>query len=113
MSVQPVIYHIRCDGGHMPGKISDHHPLTLADVRFLLQRGAEAYDNRGKFHPSDTSSVQVRLNQGIPGIVCPREIEGPVHDKEKVLNSTYVDWLQSATRESVDAMADRLWRLMT
>lgn len=95
MSIEFKKFHIDCPHSH-EGRVPDHYPLTRGEVADLLVEARLRYDYANTdFHPSDVSSIQVRLDQAIPGQVCPRLIDGPVADAERQFSSFYVNWLRS------------------
>ena len=100
-------FHIECPAGH-EGRVNDHYPLTRDEVRCLLEEARKRYDGANVlYHPSDVRSIQTRLDQAIPGMTCPRPIDGEVSDIEHQMNSFYVSWLESevpVTEGIVDAM---------
>lgn len=89
-------YHIQCDYPHEDG-IPDYYPLTVSEVIDLLTTAREIWSNH-ESRPNDAvqeaSSIQKRLGQGIPGMVCPHEIDGPVADRHAALDQAYINWLE-------------------
>lgn len=89
-------YHIPCDGLHA-GTILDHYPLTTQEVIDLLEVARITKDNSG-FNPQEAlqalSSIQIRLDQAIPGMTCPRPIDGPVAEKQRAFDEAYVEWIK-------------------
>ncbi len=67
--------------------VADYHPLTFTEMRDYILL---AFNDNSK-----AAAVQVRLNQGIKGIVCPHEIEGPVAKKSAELDQVFVDSLHA------------------
>lgn len=64
---------------------SDHHPLTKDEITGIL--------NFSKDHAGDgclVSKAQVRLTQAIPGMTCPRPIDGSVAEKKNRLDEVFV-----------------------
>lgn len=96
-------YHIECQHGTLDEPISDYHPLSKADVKRLLSIASQSCDGQ------EIASIQVRLGQGIPGMQCPREIDGPVAEKLNQLDEYYVKHFRIA---SIEEMVDALWPLM-
>lgn len=90
-------YHIPCDHKHGNATIADHHPLTTQEVIDLLET-ARATKDHVDFNPREATqiiaSIQVRLGQGIPGLTCPRPIDGEVSKKLNALDHAYVEWIQ-------------------
>ncbi len=82
--------------------VADHHPLTKKEIAALLE---EARDSENPL----TSKIQIRLCQGIPGLVCPRAIEGPVSDKENEINALYVENFQKGADPKI---VDELYAIM-
>lgn len=89
-------YAIRCDGNHQEDK-SDYYPLTVTEVCQMLE-AARFAKKWIKSNPQEgtvqIANIQVRLGQGIPGMTCPRPIDGDVADKLCDLDSAYVKWIQ-------------------
>jgi hypothetical protein len=89
-------YHIPCNHQHT-GDVADHYPLTTQEVIDLLET-ARATKDHIYFNPMEgtrtIASIQVRLAQGIPGLTCPRQIDGPVAEKMNALDHAYVEWIQ-------------------
>ena len=79
-------YHIECTHEH-DEQIPDYYPLTKEEIAELLSTAYQAHILKDSF---TTSSIQVRLDQGIRGIMCPREIDGPVAKRESQLDSLFV-----------------------
>lgn len=63
--------------------VADFHPLTEDEVGKLLSDSVNA-------SVSVSAGIQVRLNQAIPGMVCPRPVQGKVSDSMSKLDSLYV-----------------------
>jgi hypothetical protein len=89
-------FSIECSHGTCEEPVPDHHPLLVAEVIDLLQT-AIAIKDHAAFNPyavNEIASIQVRLVQGIPGMECPRPIDGPVAERLNALEEAYVDWIQ-------------------
>jgi hypothetical protein len=91
-------YHIPCNHQHSDD-VADHYPLTTQEVIDMLET-ARATKDHIDFNPREATqtiaSIQVRLAQGIPGLTCPRQIDGPVAEKKmNALDNAYVDWIQN------------------
>ena len=77
---------------HHSGAIEDyreptpnHHPVSKEDVAELLRLAAqESAKNKRQ-----VAKIQLRLGQGIPGMICPRPSEGPVAQKLQELGATF------------------------
>jgi hypothetical protein len=67
--------------------VPDYHPLSYDEMRGLI---LTAFNDR-----SSAASIQCRLNQAIEGVVCPRQIDGPVAKKETEMGQAFVDSLRS------------------
>lgn len=67
--------------------VADYHPLTFTEMRDYILL---AFNDNSK-----AAAVQVRLNQGIKGMVCPHEIEGPVAAKGVALDQVFIDSLHA------------------
>lgn len=85
--------------------VSDYHPLTKEEIYKLL---ITASSNRGD--AVAVSEVQVRLDQGIVGITCPRPIAGNVAKKLNELDRTFIELYEK--RPTPDT-ADKLYKIMT
>ena len=72
--------------------VSDHRPLTRQKVSEILD---EAIRNR-----RDASKCQVRLTTGIPGMTCPRPIEGPVAKASTALDVAFVKFVKGEITKS-------------
>lgn len=96
-------YHIECQHGTLEKPIPDYYPLSKRDVKHLLTIASESRDGQ------EIASIQVRLGQGIPGMQCPREIDGPVAEKLNQLDKYFVGHFRIA---SIEEMVDGLWPLM-
>lgn len=94
------------DSGSVPyyKTAPDHHPLTKEEIARLLE---EAKDDESQIL---VAKVQIRLHQGIPGQVCPREISGPIADKECEINKLFV----GNYRKGADPkLVDQLYEIIT
>ena len=89
-------YAIHCDGNHQ-GDSPDHYPLTVSEICAMLE-AARFAKKWIKSNPEEgtqqIANIQVRLGQGIPGMICPRPIDGEVADRLHDLDSAYVAWIQ-------------------
>ena len=85
--------------------VSDYYPLTKEEISELLTTAA---NNKGDV--SLISGVQVRLNQGIVGITCPRPITGKVAEKLNELDKIFIKEYKSGS--SPDTV-DKLHKIMT
>lgn len=56
--------------------VNDHYPLNKEEIANLLKTAAQNWND-----PTIVSEIQIRLNQGIVGITCPRPIKGKVAEK--------------------------------
>lgn len=65
--------------------VPDYHPLTIEEIVSLLRQAESEVD----YHSAD---IQVRLNQGIPGLVCPRDIYGPTNQAQNEVNNVFVQF---------------------
>ncbi len=104
-----------CDGKHA-GTVSDYHPITKDEVRFLLAVASVAKFTRGSgmCYAQTVSQIQVRLGQAIEGCTCPRSIEGPIAQQENRLDETYVRYLQSERELPFDDRTlDEMYGLIT
>jgi hypothetical protein len=85
--------------------ISDYYPLTKEEISKLLTTAA---NNKGNVKL--VSEVQVRLDQGIVGITCPRQITGKVAEKLKELDNIFIEEYEK--KVSPDTV-DKLYKIMT
>ena len=96
---------------HMTGKIptsetvSDYYPLNKEEISKLLTIAA---NNKGNVKL--VSEVQVRLDQGIVGITCPRPITGKEAEKLKELDNIFIEEYEK--KVSPDTV-DKLYKIMT
>jgi hypothetical protein len=90
--------------------VSDYHPLGIMQIRRLVAR-AKAETRRVSPNGSVLASLQVRLTQGIPGMQCPRPIDGAVATRSSALDSLFVKSIGPQT--NVRALADQLRTIMT
>jgi hypothetical protein len=76
--------------------VSDHYPLSVAEIIDLLQTAIAIKDHIefNQYAVNEIASIQVRLAQGIPGMECPRPIDGDVAERLNALDQAYVDWIQ-------------------
>jgi len=88
------------------GKVaSDYHPLNKREIANLLDTAAK---HRGNV--TAVSEVQVRLNQGIAGMTCPRPVTGKVADKLNELDNLFMKkYKEGSSPDTVD----RLYQIMT
>lgn len=85
-------YHIE-----RQGKGPDYYPLTTQEVIELLETARALKDHAGIYSREATqgiASIQIRLGQGIPGMIVPYEMHGPVAEKHNALDEAYVQWIQ-------------------
>jgi hypothetical protein len=81
--------------------VSDYYPLSRDEVVTLLEEAKSG----GRI----VSEVQVRLNQGIKGMTCPRPIVGDVAERSNKLDQFYVDnYEYGAIPRVVDTIMDLL-----
>lgn len=85
--------------------VSDYHPLTEEEIYKLL---ITASSNRGD--AVAISEIQVRLDQGIVGITCPRPITGNVAKKLNELDRTFIEDYEKRPTHNT---ADKLYKIMT
>ena len=90
-----------------PGqKCSDYHPLTRDEIEELLEM---ALTDRC---PQTRARVQVRLEQGIPGMTCPRpDLDSPLADATAELDRLYVE-LMRQERQLDPPLVDQLDKLL-
>lgn len=84
-------------------KVPDYHPLSKEQVASLLDKASRSND------VSYISSIQVRLAQGIRGMVCPRDIDGEASEKNRKLDELFVGRYKKG---SSPQLVERLFGLM-
>lgn len=86
-------YAIPCPYPHNE-TVPDYHPLTEEEILDLLNAARDA-NQLSDYSESVTtiSDIQVRLNQGIVGIICPRPIDGPLAWRLNAVDSLYMEYL--------------------
>ena len=84
--------------------VADYHPLSNQQVMALLRRA------KGATNPL-ASEIQVRLNQGIRGMVCPQLIDGPISKNQNEIDRLYVAFVKSG-QEPTQALADQIHGIM-
>ncbi len=67
---------------HLP----DHHPLTMKEVEDILNFAGKNHRRR-----TITMRAQNRLFQGIPGMTCPRPVEGSVFQSLHKLGTLFIE----------------------
>lgn len=81
-------FHVPCN--HERGvTVPDFHPLSLEEVCALLVAAPSCDSSR------ERSSIHIRLCQAIPGMTCPRPIDGPVAEKDDAMSALWVEWCES------------------
>lgn len=110
-------FSVPCPIPHPEGSHSGYHPLTLARVRGLVRQAC-------RYHivdPVSFSSIQCRLLQGIPGMLCPRQIEGPIAEKIRDMEEAFMGFFDAVdlSRHSEpykefdpSELAERLYAIM-
>lgn len=89
------MFHIEHNPDH-EGTVNDHYSLTTGEISDLLYAARDAKHHvDAQICSQNVASVQIRLGQGIAGMGCPRQIDGPVSDRQNALDSFYVRWVQS------------------
>ena len=76
--------------------VSDYHPLSKEEIAHLLKT---AVKNKGNV--MKVSEVQVRLDQGIVGITCPRPVTGKVAKKLNELDSLFIEKYKEGSNQAV------------
>lgn len=86
-------YHIQCDHQHSEA-ISDYYPLSTPEIINLLETARATLDHIN-FNPREAkktiASIQIRLGQGVPGSMCPTQLDTP---KQNAIDEAYVSWLK-------------------
>lgn len=83
MNIDTRCPHERGEVKPATAKCADHKPLTLAELEGLLQMAVTA-------NCQHRVRIQVRLNQAIPGMTCPRPINGVAAAKMGKIGKLYV-----------------------
>ena len=102
---------IKVECPHITGKVpiskvvSDYYPLNKREIANLLEMAAKNRDDA-----ITVSEVQVRLDQGIAGITCPRPIKGKIAERLNELDSLFVKEYEKGSSPDI---VDRLHRIMT
>lgn len=84
----------------------EYYPLTVHQVIGLLEAAAAIRASDKTYAVNEIASIQVRLDQAIPGQMCPREINGPVAKKTTELDILYVRWIEALTGNEPDLTED-------
>lgn len=98
-------FHMSCrheTKGISTNQSLEYYPLTVSEIIGLLEEAAAIKIHNDPYAVNEISSIQVRLDQAIPGQVCPRELDGPVAEKTSELDQMYVDWIQNITGSEPD-----------
>lgn len=77
-------------------QVNDHHPL--------LSIALQCTDFQV------VASIQCRLGQGIPGMVCPQDTEGPVARANALMDEAFVAGRRA--QEPLDSLTDSIFALM-
>lgn len=85
--------------------ISDYHPLTKEEISKLLTTASNNLHDI-----TIISEIQVRLDQGIVGITCPRPITGKVAEKLNELDSIFI---KEYERKVTPDIVEKLYKVMT
>lgn len=96
-------YEHRCDGKH-EGEIAWHFPLTSAAVDELLRAAATG-------STQTRASVQCCFANAIPGMTCPRPVDGPVAARLQRVEDLYVNDMR-AGRDVTDVARYKLYGLL-
>jgi hypothetical protein len=90
--LEVVFFAVPCkhEAAGMPhdGDVPDYEPLTLDQVAALLDAASSA-GARGDWRTANR--LHVRLSRALPGSTCPRQVDGPVAERETRLGSLFVD----------------------
>jgi hypothetical protein len=101
-------YHIPClheTGEVREARVDDYYPLDCQQISQLLIAASKSDC------ASEVSSIQVRLNQGIKGIKCPRELDGQAAKRELEMDELYVETYQS-NRAELPGMVERFNQIL-
>lgn len=91
MKYEPIKCKHEMDGIPTKVTLDDYHPLTKKEIIELL---TEALSSK------NPSKQQVRLIQAIPGIQCPRQIDGKVGKLLAELETLFVEFLDNGIDEN-------------
>lgn len=85
-----------------------YHPLTLEELRelvtlFITRKGLDM--TYYKHEVQAASSVQVRICQAVPGLVCPYQIEGPIAVRHERVNSLLF------SKKSITQIVEKIWAI--
>lgn len=96
------------------GRIPDWYPLHTSEIAALLEAARDAWHQPDRRAGTETVvSIQVRLLQGIPGMTCPRMIEGPISDLMDILEDFFVRWIKAVgPHEPISAWLIRQFDLL-
>lgn len=108
------------DHGSLRGKrlvagvyYSNHHPLKKGEIVELLRAIQKIASSNPKEAIRLSHGVQIRLAQGIKGIVVPYPGSGPMQRRHAQLDRLCADWFSAGYDErEIDELADRLYELM-
>ncbi len=89
-------------------------PLTREEIADLLYMAREAVKQSDRKIAGQTaSSIQCRLIQGIVGIRCPHEIDGPVAQRQNTLDRLYMNYLSDELGVLTDAeIVENFYQIM-
>lgn len=66
-------------------EVPDYSPLSPGELADLMVIATDSTDFRLR------NSIHCRLAKAIPGMVCPRPIEGDIADRSTLINHLYMD----------------------
>lgn len=103
-----VSFQIPCPGMNC----ADYHPLTFEEVVDLLK---QTQDYAKKDDWATVNSIHGRIDQGIKGMWCPKDIEGDVSDRQYAIGCIFVKDFdkRNASPERIRELAQEIYSLMS
>jgi len=88
------VYCPYCNGDAQE-EVADYHPLSVQELVVLLQEAVTLKASRegNPYATNELSSIQKRLRQAIPGMVCPYPCFGPLAERLHNVNRVYIGWI--------------------
>lgn len=89
-------------------KVNDHHPISWYELSSLINIAfnAKACARESRTLANIVTGVHVRLIQAIPGLRCPRDIDGPAGKKEAQLNKAFVEGIRQGDQDLARKIGD-------
>jgi hypothetical protein len=73
--------------------VPDYYPLTRGEIGRLVSIALAGSLTAPRYFT--TSTVQVRLTQGISGMTCPRPADGEVAERMHAMDSLFIEWMHA------------------